>query len=89
MGDYNIVPWAPEINELKEKTGLNDSRKGLCLTYPAWFSLARIPIDYILYSPEFICTDFHTISGTHSDHFGISGNYYLNKNVRLSSVNCR
>ena len=86
IGDYNIVPWAPEITELKSRTGLIDSRKGICATFPSWSGLARIPIDFIFHSPDFICEEFSSVSGTHSDHLGVTGVYSFRSVSRFSEL---
>jgi endonuclease/exonuclease/phosphatase (EEP) superfamily protein YafD len=75
IGDYNAVPWHPHIIDLKNETGLKDSRKSLTPTFPSHVKLARIPIDYIFYSEDIRCLDFKAVKSTKSDHFGVVGEY--------------
>ncbi|MEO1050862.1 MAG: endonuclease/exonuclease/phosphatase family protein [Bacteroidota bacterium] len=79
MGDYNAVPWDVHIRELQKQAGLEDSRRSLTPTFPAWIPPAQIPIDYIFYSNELECIRFDAIRSDSSDHLGIVGRYDLKK----------
>ena len=61
LGDFNIVPWSPQIDSFKIRTRMYDSRKGIDATFPAQFLPARVPIDYIFHSEEISCVDFRTL----------------------------
>lgn len=75
MGDLNIVPWAPQVKEFKDRTKLHDSRTGLSPTFPAWNSLMMVPIDYIFHSNNIETLDFRVIISTSSDHYGVVGKF--------------
>ncbi len=76
MGNYNTVPWAPEIQDFKKIGKLNDSRLGLA---PASSSssnpLFQIPIDHIFHSNKLKCTNFQALSYNQHPHLGIEGTY--------------
>lgn len=77
IGDFNSVPWDVNINSFKKATGLSDSRKSLCPTYPAWLTALMIPIDFIFHSNELFCSSFSNIDTHSSDHYGVVGKYHL------------
>jgi len=83
IGDYNAVPWDQSILSFLDNTGLKDSRKGNCATYPRQLGRFGIPIDYIFHSEHFACHSFDPIYNTSSDHAGIIGKYSFVKQDHL------
>lgn len=77
VGDLNTVPWSPEIADLLDVSGMQDSRISLAPTFPSWFTPGMIPIDYILHSTQMECTSFRTLTSGTSDHFGIVSEFVL------------
>src|SRR3989338_6472632 len=54
VGDFNSAPWSPYFQELLEDSDLADARLGFGLV-PTWHAhnfLFRLPIDYVLTTPE-------------------------------------
>lgn len=78
LGDFNTVPWDHQLNKFREKTKLQDSRKKLTPTFPAWGPkyLVQIPIDYIFHSKGISCESLDSIQLT-SDHEAVIGNFYI------------
>lgn len=79
IGDLNAVSWSAPIVALREENKLLDSRQTWQPTYPAGFEWLAIPIDHIFHSQDMLCTEFHTIKSTGSDHYGILGKYFINE----------
>ena len=77
IGDFNVVPWNPVIQELRETTQMQDSHTGWSPTFPARLQLIGIPIDYIFHSQDFYCKKFEALPGFGSDHRGVVGEYLL------------
>ena len=77
IGDFNAVPWNPNIVKIRQQSNLLDSRKGLTPTYPADWNVGGIPIDYILHSNELRCLVFQSVDMAGSDHKGVLGEYQL------------
>ena len=80
LGNYNVVPQSSEINGLKRKGGLYDSRTNQSL-------IAESPVDHILYSKELECTDFTTLTEANNNKIGIMGTYQFNLKYVQASVN--
>lgn len=78
IGDFNCVPWDIEMRKFKKKSGVVDFRKGLSPSFPADNFIAKIPIDYILTSPDINCNSFKTVCIKGSDHSGVVGKYSFN-----------
>ncbi|WP_082794003.1 endonuclease/exonuclease/phosphatase family protein [Roseivirga seohaensis] len=77
LGDFNTVPWDNRLKNFKSTTELQDSRKKLTPTFPAWNPyLAQIPIDYIFHSKGIGCRSLDSVKIT-SDHLAIMGTYEL------------
>lgn len=77
IGDYNVVPWNPVIQEFRNATRLQDSHLSWEPTFPARWSGIGIPIDYIFHSPDIHCQNFTSFPIAGSDHQGIVGEYLL------------
>lgn len=71
LGDLNIVPWAKEFKQLKEVSGLDDSRRGFLATYPTELGFPLIPIDHILHSEAFSTVFCKAVPIPGSDHRGL------------------
>lgn len=74
LGDYNAVLWSNEIQNFREKSLLNDSRRGF-RTAAASEMFLEIPEDYIFFSDHFNCLQFETLTSETSNHLGIKGTY--------------
>lgn len=80
LGNYNVVPQSSEINGLKRKGDLYDSRTNQSL-------IAEGPVDHILYSKELECTDFITLTEVGNNKIGIMGTYQFNRKYAKANVN--
>ena len=78
IGDFNSVPWDRIIANFTKTAQVFDSRKSLMATYPTFFQLVQIPIDYIFHSWHLECLKLDKITGTSSDHYGIRGTFRFN-----------
>jgi hypothetical protein len=80
LGDYNVVPQSSEINGLKSKGDLYDSRTNQSL-------IAESPVDHILYSRELECTDFTTLTEVGNNKIGIMGTYQFSRKYDKTNTN--
>ena len=62
MGDFNAVPWSPELNRFSQRAGVRDSRRCLLPSYeqgsPAMF---EAPVEHIFYNEGLECLRFETL----------------------------
>jgi endonuclease/exonuclease/phosphatase (EEP) superfamily protein YafD len=88
MGEFDLAPWSREIKRLNKEENLKVSDRGPRPSLPdGELNLFTPQLQQILYSKEFICTDFQTISSPVSGQFGILGSYQLNQPLyELSQV---
>ncbi len=81
MGDFNDTPQSYAYRKIKR--GLDDSfrksGRGFGNTYAG--ELPSFRIDYIMYSPPFLSSEFQRIKSDHSDHYPISTLLYLGSTV--------
>ncbi len=76
IGGYNMVPWAPEMQAFRLKSKLSNSRRGFTPTSQGTaMPFLEIPIDHILYSSDFQCVAFNSISSSTSTGVGIKGKF--------------
>lgn len=77
MGDFNDTPQSYAYRKIKK--GLSDafrkSGRGFGNTYAG--ELPSFRIDYILYGPPLLSSDFKRIKTDHSDHYPISTSLYM------------
>jgi endonuclease/exonuclease/phosphatase (EEP) superfamily protein YafD len=82
LGEYNVPPFFQEIVNMRQITGLQDSRRGYRPTRnDGYISLLEVPTDHIFFTPHFDCIDFQTINGPNSEHLGIIGTYQMNRDT--------
>ena len=74
IGDYNLVPWSPEIRDFRVKTNLGLSRRNIDV------SRFQKPYDHIMYSSHLECIDFKELEDEALNHIGIYGKYQLKAN---------
>jgi len=74
IGDYNLVPWSPEIRDFRVKTNLGLSRRNIAV------SKFQNPYDHIMYSSHLECIDFRELEDGELNHIGIYGKYQLKAN---------
>jgi len=74
IGDYNLVPWSPEIRDFRVKTNLGLSRRNIDV------SRFQKPYDHIMYSNHLECIDFKELENESLTHIGIYGKYQLKSN---------
>lgn len=87
FGDYNIVSWSKDLQEFRETSHLQDSRRGISPTSPhGYISLWDYPFDHIFYSNHFKCISFETISSASTTHLGIVGTYQFENKDRGKDV---
>lgn len=72
IGDYNVVTYSSEMNMLRAKGQLIDSRTNQTL-------IGESPIDHILYTKELECTNFTSIDEEGNNKVGIMGTYQFNR----------
>lgn len=80
IGDLNTTMWSFQYKELVEVSALINARKGFGIhaTWPSQFLALGIPIDHLLYSREFILSDFRALKDIGSDHLPIMASLSLN-----------
>jgi endonuclease/exonuclease/phosphatase (EEP) superfamily protein YafD len=80
IGDFQAVAWSEAMKDFRSQTGLKDSRRGPNPTFPDGdLNIFEIPTDHILYTKEFSCSEFKTVSGPNSRHLGIFGSFHFNE----------
>jgi hypothetical protein len=78
LGNFNCVPWSNEISDFKTNSRLSDSRLGLMLSYPSDLkTMMRVPLEYIFYSKDIRCTNFHAFNSAQNEYLGVVGIYQL------------
>lgn len=75
IGELNAPPWWQEIQDLRLRGGLNDSRRSASFGFSEIF---QNPVDYIFFSDHLECVGFENITTATSSHLGISGTYQIN-----------
>ncbi len=70
MGDFNASIWDTRYQELEQKTGLKNVRRGFGVlpTWPTFLPFAMIPIDHALVSADITVTDAKVGQSIGSDH---------------------
>lgn len=73
LGDLNTTPWSPYYRQLASTTGMRNAALGggYQPTWPAGFSLLKIPIDHCLLSDALRVGSFTTGADIGSDHLPI------------------
>ncbi len=73
MGDLNTTPWSPYYRQLAATAGMQTAGlgHGYQPTWPAGFSLLKIPIDHCLVSDALRVAGFRTGADFGSDHLPI------------------
>lgn len=73
VGDLNTAPWSPYYRQLVAAAELQSAAlgRGYQPSWPAGFSLLKIPIDHCLVSDALRVTGFHTGADFGSDHLPI------------------
>lgn len=77
VGDLNTVSWSESLENLKNNSQLEDSRKAWQPTFPSTHWLMSIPIDHIFHSKDLRCVKFNVIESHTSDHHGIEGEFLI------------
>lgn len=80
IGDFNAVPWYPEMIKLVEQNNLEYASTIWQQTFPTYLPLLRIPIDHILITSNFELINSRRVKLPGSDHLGILANLqYVDK----------
>ncbi len=62
VGDFNAVPWSPELNRFSYRAGVRDSRRCQTASYeqgtPGMF---EAPVEHIFYNARLSCVRFETL----------------------------
>lgn len=78
LGDLHLPPWASEIQQFKQKSHLQDSRRDINpRNVDGSVSLPRIPVEHIFYCKKFECTSFSELGNDVVGRVGITGTYQL------------
>ena len=81
LGQFNTHPWSKEKERIVRNGQLKDSRQGFAPTIPhGKITIWEVPQDHILYSKEFICQEFGTLSAAEYLHLGIMAKLVLYPN---------
>ena len=76
IGGYNLVPWAPEMQNFRLKSELSNSRRGFTPTSQgAAMPFLDVPTDHIFYSDDFQCVAFSSITSDNATGVGIKGKF--------------
>lgn len=72
-GDFNCVAWSSHMQQMLEKTGLRDSRRGIGYqaSWPTDRIHMRIPIDHVFVSDHIHVKSRKLLGQTGSDHFPV------------------
>ena len=73
LGEYNMVYWANEIRDFREKTDLQNSRRDLV------DGKFRVPYDHIFFSNSLECTQFKEVKDISQNYLGIVGTYQIKR----------
>lgn len=73
VGDLNVAPFSPHFTDFAQTTALSDALHGLgpSFTWPSFFPLLGIPIDYVLMSAGFESIRHIRAGDIGSDHFPV------------------
>jgi endonuclease/exonuclease/phosphatase (EEP) superfamily protein YafD len=73
MGDLNVTPWSPYLENMIQDAKLSDARigQGVVQTWPAQIPPLWIPIDHCLVSKDIMLHRFYRGPSIGSDHFPI------------------
>jgi endonuclease/exonuclease/phosphatase (EEP) superfamily protein YafD len=74
VGDLNVTSWSPYFQDVLQRSGLYDSRRGFGVqpTWPNRPWVLRIPIDHALFSDDLVVVRRHVGPDIGSDHLPIS-----------------
>lgn len=88
VGEYNIYGSHYDLQQLRKKVNLTDSRRGYRPDRDdGYISFLEVPTDHIFYTNQMNCIDFRTISGPNEERLGIMGSYQFSKDSMLVSNN--
>lgn len=73
IGDYNLVPWSPELQAFRLKANLSNSRRNFSASNSS-LPFLSVPIDHIFYSNDFQCVSFDMVTNEQAN-VGIKGTY--------------
>jgi endonuclease/exonuclease/phosphatase (EEP) superfamily protein YafD len=73
LGDFNISPYSPYFSDWLAATKLRDAREGLGFefTWPTFFPLLGIPIDYCVVSDGLSVAQYMRLPAFGSDHYPV------------------
>ena len=73
VGDLNVAPFSPHFTDFAQTTALSDALygRGPSYTWPSFFPLLGIPIDYVLMSDGFDSIRHMRAGDIGSDHFPV------------------
>lgn len=75
IGDYNVVPWSPELQAFRLKANLSNSRRSFTASNSnSSMPFLSVPIDHIFYSSDFQCVSFDIVTNEQAN-VGIKGTY--------------
>jgi len=75
LGEYHAPPWFEEVRMLMQTGQLLDSRSR---ANQGLDNLFQYPIDYIFYSEQLRCSDFHIVEGPSTSNLGIQAAFEFN-----------
>jgi len=75
IGDYNVVPWSPELQAFRLKAHLSNSRRSFTASNSnSSMPFLSVPIDHIFYSNDLQCVSFDMVTNEQAN-VGIKGTY--------------
>ncbi len=75
IGDYNVVPWSPELQSFRLKAKLSNSRRSFTASNSnSAMPFLSVPIDHIFYSNDLQCVSFDMVTNAQAT-VGIKGTY--------------
>ncbi|WP_010136415.1 endonuclease/exonuclease/phosphatase family protein [Ochrovirga pacifica] len=89
VGDFNSVSWARSTRLFAKLSQLKDARKGLGFisTFPAKYSILKIPIDLAFHTPDIQICQLKTLSKIGSDHLPLFLEFcFTNKDQSLKKT---
>ena len=79
LGDLNVSPWSPYFTDLTKKNALHGTKRNefWLPTWPTYFPLLQIPLDYFLASEDIVISKYERGPDIGSDHYPVVVDFSL------------